>query len=192
MHRFIAIKTHKHTTNPLKSGKKSLASSLGIYFSETTHDTDILTLFQYRIFFNNLFFQSLENCFQSHYFLQTNLFDCLFVCLENLAVQPNHEKPGGPNFPTNKKIFLSSFEYSFLNKHVKHLDQQMGAGHYLLGNKDVKIMKNFTIILIGCMTLALKVLAMFTLNMGSLTLKCGLLIYETYIKECFVTILKVL
>ena len=89
--------------------------------------------------FNNLFFQSLEN----NLFC---LFDCLFVCLENLAVQPNsenlavqpnHEKPGGPNFPTNKKIFLSSFEYNFLNKHVEHLDQQMGAGHYLLGNKDV-------------------------------------------------------
>ena len=47
----------------------------------------------------------------------------------------------------------------------------MGAGHYLLGNKDVKIMKNVTIILIGCMTIALKVLAMFTLSMGSLTLK---------------------
>ena len=64
-----------------------------------------------------------------------------------------------------------------MNKHVEHLDQQMGAGHSVLGNKDVKIMKNFTIILIGCMTLALKVLAMFTLSMGSLTLKCALLIY---------------
>ena len=42
---------------------------------------------------------------------------------------------------------------------------------YILGNKDVKTMENFTIILIGCMTLALKVLAMFTLSMGSLTLK---------------------
>ena len=63
---------------------------------------------------------------------------------KNLAVQPNHEK-----------IFLSSFEYNLLNKHVEHLDQQMGAGHYLLGNKDVKIIKNCTIILIGCITLAL-------------------------------------
>ena len=47
----------------------------------------------------------------------------------------------------------------------------------VLGNKDVKIMKNLTIILIGSMTLALKVLAMLTLSMGSLTLKCALLIY---------------
>ena len=39
------------------------------------------------------------------------------------------------------------FGSCLLNKHVEHLDQQMGAGHYLLGNKDVKIMKNFTIIL---------------------------------------------
>ena len=60
---------------------------------------------------------SFNNLFQSHYFLQTNyvlqtnqfLFDCLFVCLENLAVQPNSEKPGSPNSHTNKKIFLSSY-----------------------------------------------------------------------------------
>ena len=38
-------------------------------------------------------------------------------------------------------------------------------------------MKNLTIILIGCMTLALKLLAMFTLSMGSIIIKCGLLIY---------------
>ena len=38
-------------------------------------------------------------------------------------------------------------------------------------------MKNFTIILIGCMTLVLKVLAMFTLSMGTLILKSTILIY---------------
>ena len=38
-------------------------------------------------------------------------------------------------------------------------------------------MKNLTIILIGCMTLVLMVLAMLTLSMGSLTLKCASLIY---------------
>ena len=88
-------------------------------------------------FFNNLFNNQNSNnlfIFQS---LENNLFclfDCLFVCLENsavqpnsekLAVQPNHEKPGGPNFPSNKKIFLSSFGYNLLNKHVEHFDQQM-------------------------------------------------------------------
>ena len=114
---------------------------------------------------NNCF--SLENCLEN-LAVQPNSV--------NLAVQPNHEKPGGPNFPTNKKIFLSSFEYNLQNKPAEHFDQQMGAGHSLLGNKDVKIMKNCTIILIGCMILALKVLAMFTLSMGSLTLKCALLI----------------
>ena len=67
--------------------------------------------------------------------------------IQNLAVQPNHEK-----------ILLSSFEYNALYKYVEHFDQQMGAGHSWLGNKDVKIMKNCTIIVIGCMTLALKVL----------------------------------
>ena len=60
---------------------------------------------------------------------------------------------------------------------VEHIDQQRGARHYLLGNKDVKIMKNLTIILIGCMTLGLKLLAMFTLSMGSISIKCALLIY---------------
>ena len=57
-------------------------------------------------YFNNLFFQSPEN----NLFC---LFDCLFVCLENLAVQPNSEnlavqpnseKPGSPNPPNNKKL----------------------------------------------------------------------------------------
>ena len=97
-------------------------------------------------------FFSLENgnCFS----LENRLENCLENLAvqpnsENLAVQPNHEKPGGPNFPTNKKIFLSSFEYNLLNKHVEHFDQQLGAGHSLLGNKDVKIMKNCTILLIG-------------------------------------------
>ena len=83
-----------------------------------------------------------------------------WILNSNLAVQPNHEK-----------IFSSIFEYNLLNKHVDHLDQQMGAGHSLLGNKDVKIMKNCTIILIGCMILALKVLAMFTLSIGAQILK---------------------
>ena len=77
-----------------------------------------------------------NNLFQTtNYFLQTNYFflvDCLFVCLENLAVQPNSEKPGSPNSPTNKKIFLSSFKYDLLNKHVKSSDQQMGAVHPVL------------------------------------------------------------
>ena len=53
---------------------------------------------------------------------------------------------------------------------VEHIDQQRGARHYLLGYKDVKIMKNLTIILIGCMTLGLKLLAMFTLSMGSISI----------------------
>ena len=88
--------------------------------------------------FNNCL-QSLENLnFCVCLFWQTNyfFFDCLFVCLENLAVQPNYEnlavqpnseKPGSPNSPTNKKIFLSSFKYDLLNKHAKRSDQQMGG-----------------------------------------------------------------
>ena len=48
--------------------------------------------------------------------------------LPNLTLIPNHEK----------KILLSSFENNLSKKHVEPLDQQMGASHYLLGNKDVK------------------------------------------------------
>ena len=55
----------------------------------------------------------------------------------------------------------------------------MGYTQNLLfsGEQRCKDYENFTIILIGCMTLALNVLAMFTLSMGSQTLKCALLIY---------------
>ena len=38
------------------------------------------------------------------------------------AVQPNHEKPGGPNPPTNKTILFNIFEYNLSNKHVMHFD----------------------------------------------------------------------
>ena len=81
-------------------------------------------------------YQSLRK--EYYFYYGYNLFNNLQT---NLAVQPNHEKPGGPNSPTNIKLFLSSFEYNLLNKHVEHFDQQMGASHYLLGNKDVKIIK---------------------------------------------------
>ena len=53
----------------------------------------------------------------------------------------------------------------------------MGAEHPILGNKDVKFMKICTIILIGTMTLALKVLAMFTLSMSTLTFESVMFIY---------------
>ena len=96
-----------------------------------------------RPFFNHLFYN--RYCFQSR-----NLFGCLFVCLRNLAVEPNFE---------NLAV------------------QPNHARHYLLSNKDVKMKKNFTITLIGCMILVLKVLAMFTLSMSTIILKCAVLIY---------------
>ena len=77
----------------------------------------------------------------------------------------------------NPETFLNNFEYNLLNKHVEYSDQHMGAGHSILSNKDVKIIKICTIIFIGIMTLALKVLAMFTLSMGILFLKSVILIY---------------
>ena len=45
------------------------------------------------------------------------------------TVQPNFEKPGGPNSPTNKKIFLNNFEYNQVDKQVEYFDQHMGAWH---------------------------------------------------------------
>ena len=96
----------------------------------------------YSIFFNKIFFNNLLSAK-----------NCLEICFNNLsidAVQPNHEKPGGPNSPTSLKLLLGSFECGLLNKHVEHFDRQVGAGHSLLGGKDVKIMKDCTIILIGC------------------------------------------
>ena len=54
----------------------------------------------------------------------------------------------------------------------------MSPVHPSLGNKDFKFMKISTIILIGMMTLALKVIAMFTLGMGILILESVILIYR--------------
>ena len=47
-------------------------------------------------------------------------------------MQPNSEKSGSLNPPTNKKIFLSSLKYDLLNKHVKRSDHQMEAVHPVL------------------------------------------------------------
>ena len=58
--------------------------------------------------------------------------------------------------------------YNILVEHFERFDRQMGAGYSWWDGKDVKIMKNCTIIIIGCMTLTLKVLAMLTLSMGTL------------------------
>ena len=69
-----------------------------------------------------------------------------------LAVQPNHESAGVPNPST-------SFEYN------------------LLSNIDVKLMKTCTIVLICMMTLALKVLAMFTLSMGILIFESTIFVH---------------
>ena len=81
-----------------------------IFFSERPKKDLFNILFFFTAFprFFNHFSEALEN---------KNV--CLFVCLNNLAVQPNSEKPGSPISPTNKKIFLSSFDYDLLNKHVK-------------------------------------------------------------------------
>ena len=74
--------------------------------------------------------------------------------------KPNFEKPGNPNSPTNKDTFLSKFEYDLWSKHIECFHQQMGTRHPMWCNKDAKLMKICTIILIGMMSLALKTLAL--------------------------------
>ena len=101
-----------------------------------------------RSFFNNLLQKSLETQITIYFNkmpLENNNNNIKNLKKKNLAVQPNHGK-----------TFLSSFAYNFWNKHVEHFDQQMGAVHSVLGNKDVKIMKIGTIILIGFMIIVLK------------------------------------
>ena len=61
----------------------------------------------------------------------------------HITVQPNFEMLGGPNPPPphhhhQQKIFLNNFEYNLVRKHVEHSDQQMGARHPMLCNKDVE------------------------------------------------------
>ena len=154
------IHSCKKATHPLPIHKSSKPRSLK-HFSMTNRESYDYLDNILRLSFNLL--QSLERLetetaiyFNKMESLENNNLKNIKKLKKNLAVQPNHEK-----------IFLSRFEHNLWNKHVEHLehlDQQMGAGHSLLGNKDVKIMKKCTIILIGCMTLALKVLAMFTLS----------------------------
>ena len=85
----------------------------------------------------------------------------------------NYDESGEPN-PSNTEKYLISFKYNLLNKHIDYSDQQMGPVHPERSDRDVKCIKICTIILIGMMTSALKVLAMFTLSMGTLILECYL------------------
>ena len=62
-------------------------------------------------------------------------------------MQPNHEKPGGPNPPTNKKIYLNKFENNLRSKYDKYFEQQMGTKQPMWYQKDAKLMKICTIIL---------------------------------------------
>ena len=53
-------------------------------------------------------------------------------------MQPNPEVVGVPNPPTNKKIFLSNFEYKILNFKILDIlfsDQCLGTVHPFLHKK---------------------------------------------------------
>ena len=66
-----------------------------------------------------------------------------------------------------KKNNRHPFNNLLMNQFLKHLPM-LPNSEESGGAKDVKFMKIYTVILIGAMTLALKVLAMFTLSMGTL------------------------
>ena len=74
---------------------------------------------------------------------------------------PNHSN-------ANAKIYRSNFEYNLFNKHVEYYDQQMGARHPSLYNKEFRVMKTCTITLIYMMALVLTALVMLTLSMGTM------------------------
>ena len=46
----------------------------------------------------------------------------LFNIQNSKAVQPNPEKPGSLNSPTNKKIFLNNFEYNLWSKNAEYVE----------------------------------------------------------------------
>ena len=56
-------------------------------------------------------------------------------------------------------------------------DQSLGAVHPFLYKKEEKIIKVGTIILISFMAMTCKIIAMFTISVGTLALKVTLLIY---------------
>ena len=80
-------------------------------------------------------------------------------------------------FFNNMKMPKHNYLYLYLNYFYygnKRLNLTMIPNHankYYGNNQDFKNVKVCTIILIGCMTLALKVLAMLTLSMGTLILE---------------------
>ena len=89
-------------------------------------------------------------------------FKQFFLMNLHLAVCPNHKVAGDPNY---KKINSSIYEHKNIDKHVERSDQQMGAVHPVLSSMGFNFMKVCTIILILIMTLALKVLVLFTIRM---------------------------
>ena len=85
---------------------------------------------------------------QSH---ENNLF-CLFT--ENLAVQPSSEgvlslgglMPACRPEALPEGLQLCNLEYNQWGKQAEYFDQQMGTGHPMWRNKDVKLMKVCTLI----------------------------------------------
>ena len=129
-------------------------------------DNNLRSLSSFNFLSLSLIFKFKQNYFFNDYFFimfLKNERQCQCQCSPTLKIQ------GSPT-PTHviKKLYLRNFEYKILNKHVEYSDQHMGAVHPGLSNIDFQVMKICTITLIGMTSLALKVLAMFTLSMGTM------------------------
>ena len=94
---------------------------------------------------------------------------------DNLYVLPNPKLAGHRNL-TNKK-YLINIGYKILGNHIVYPDQCLGAVHPFFYKKEQKLINDSTVILISMMTVACKIIATFTISMGTLVLKCVIFIY---------------
>ena len=142
-----------------------------IYYSKWILSTNPNFNRPYRLYLKS--YINLDNILKSSFNLFQSLenLNCLIVCLENLAVQPNSEKVNnlfqslensncfclfvcleilslGGLMPACRPEDLPdcNFQYNLWGKHAEYFDQQMGARHPMWCNKDVKLMKVCTII----------------------------------------------
>ena len=112
-----------------------------LYLTNETRyiDSDLDSEPNFNIEFLIEFFKANPSEFESNNLSEVNnLSEFNNLSETNNTVQPNYEKPGGPNPYTNKKILFNNFEYDPWNKHVECSEQQRGAAHPALSGTDFK------------------------------------------------------
>ena len=78
---------------------------------------------------------------------------------------------------TNKKD-VSNIGYKIFGNHIVYSDRCLGAVHPFSYKKEQKLMRDSTVILLSMMAVACKIIATFTISMGTLVLKCVIFIYD--------------